>query len=70
MDKSTNRVLRNRIGTDAPNDLEAFWMPFTDNRGSSAHRALLARAKDMHYYTATDGRARRQRRAVVRRCRA
>ena len=39
-----------------PNDLSAFWMPFTDNRGFKARPRLLASAKDMHYFTA-DGRA-------------
>jgi beta-alanine--pyruvate transaminase len=38
------------------NDLSAFWMPFTDNRGFKARPRLLARAKDMHYYT-PDGQA-------------
>ncbi|HEY2482925.1 MAG TPA: aminotransferase class III-fold pyridoxal phosphate-dependent enzyme, partial [Caulobacteraceae bacterium] len=43
---------------DAPtvNSLEAFWMGFTNNRAFKADPRLLARAKDMHYYT-TDGRA-------------
>jgi beta-alanine--pyruvate transaminase len=39
----------------APNDLDAFWMPFTANRAFKASPRLLARAKDMHYWTA-DGR--------------
>ncbi|HLH96862.1 MAG TPA: aspartate aminotransferase family protein [Xanthobacteraceae bacterium] len=39
----------------APNDLEAFWLPFTSNRAFKAAPRLLARAKDMHYYT-PDGR--------------
>ena len=34
-----------------PNDLEAFWMPFTANRAFKARPRLIARAKDMHYYT-------------------
>ncbi|MDQ2859385.1 MAG: aspartate aminotransferase family protein [Pseudomonadota bacterium] len=38
------------------NSLDAFWMPFTNNRGFKAHPRLLARAKDMHYFT-PDGRA-------------
>jgi beta-alanine--pyruvate transaminase len=38
-----------------PNSLDAFWMPFTNNRAFKAHPRLLARAKDMHYYT-PDGR--------------
>ena len=40
----------------APNDLDAFWMPFTANRSSRRRRASSQRSKDMHYYTA-DGRA-------------
>ena len=39
-----------------PNDLSAFWMPFTDNRGFKARPRLLASAKDMHYFT-PDGQA-------------
>ena len=33
-----------------PNDLEAFWMPFTPNRAFKKAPRLLLRAKDMHYY--------------------
>ncbi|HEY2135729.1 MAG TPA: aspartate aminotransferase family protein, partial [Xanthobacteraceae bacterium] len=39
----------------APNDLEAYWMPFTSNRAFKQAPRLIARAKDMHYVT-TDGR--------------
>src|ERR1700730_2573088 len=39
-----------------PNDLEAYWLPFTPNRAFKAAPRLIARAKDMHYYT-PDGRA-------------
>src|SRR5271166_4039320 len=42
--------------TAVPNDLEAYWMGFTPNRAFKASPRLIARAKDMHYYT-TDGRA-------------
>ena len=35
----------------APNDLEAFWMPFTANRQFKAQPRLLARAEGMHYTT-------------------
>ena len=38
-----------------PNDLAAFWMPFTANRQFKKAPRLLAGAKDMHYYT-DDGR--------------
>ena len=37
-----------------PNDLEAFWMPFTANRQFKAAPRLLVSAKDMHY-VAADG---------------
>jgi beta-alanine--pyruvate transaminase len=40
----------------APNDLEAFWMPFTANRAFKKNPRLVVRAKDMHYYK-PDGRA-------------
>ncbi len=39
-----------------PNDLAAYWIPFTPNRAFKAAPRLIARAKDMHYYT-PDGRA-------------
>jgi len=39
-----------------PNDLEAFWMPFTSNRSFKKQPRIVVRAKDMHYYTA-EGRA-------------
>ena len=42
--------------TAVPNDLEAYWLPFTSNRAFKAAPRLIARAKDMHYYT-PDGRA-------------
>ncbi len=35
-----------------PNDLEAFWMPFTANRAYKKRPRIVVRAKDMHYYTA------------------
>ena len=38
-----------------PNDLEAFWMPFTDNQQFKSAPRLLVGAKDMHY-TTHDGR--------------
>ncbi|MGN6411257.1 MAG: aspartate aminotransferase family protein [Nitrobacter sp.] len=39
----------------APNDLAAFWMPFTANRAFKASPRLIAGAKGMHYFS-TDGR--------------
>ncbi len=38
-----------------PNDLDAFWMPFTANRQFKKAPRMLVSAKDMHYTTA-DGR--------------
>src|SRR2546429_1604881 len=42
--------------TAVPNDLSAFWLPFTPTRAFKAAPRLIARAKDMHYYT-PEGRA-------------
>ena len=36
---------------EIPNDLAAFWMPFTSNRAFKKRPRLIARSKDMHYYT-------------------
>ncbi|MGR7994884.1 MULTISPECIES: aspartate aminotransferase family protein [unclassified Xanthobacter] len=54
-------VLDDRAGStasvaDVPNDIDAFWMPFTANRAFKKRPRLVARAKDMHYYT-PEGRA-------------
>src|ERR1700719_1127011 len=46
----------NRRSATVPNDLEAFWVPFTPNRAFKRAPRLIARAKDMHYYT-PEGRA-------------
>ena len=35
-----------------PNNLEAFWMPFTANRQFKKHPRMFVAAKDMHYTTA------------------
>ena len=44
------------ITTPPPNNLEAFWMPFTANRAVQGQTPrMLARAEGMHYFT-TDGR--------------
>jgi beta-alanine--pyruvate transaminase len=45
-----------RKAVSVPNDLDAFWMPFTPNRAFKRSPKLIARAKDMHYFT-PDGRA-------------
>jgi beta-alanine--pyruvate transaminase len=44
-----------KSSTAIPNDLSAFWMPFTANRAFKKRPRMLAGAKDMHYFT-TDGR--------------
>ncbi|HQY44307.1 MAG TPA: aspartate aminotransferase family protein [Paracoccaceae bacterium] len=36
----------------APNDLNAFWMPFTSNRQFKKNPRMFVAAKDMHYTTA------------------
>lgn len=41
--------------TASPNDLRAFWMPFTANRQFKSAPRMLVAAEDMHY-TAADGR--------------
>jgi beta-alanine--pyruvate transaminase len=41
--------------SSAPNDLAAFWMPFTANRAFKQHPRMLVSARDMHY-VAADGR--------------
>ncbi len=46
--------MSNRLNV-APNDLSAFWMPFTANRQFKKAPRMLVAAKDMHY-TASDGR--------------
>ncbi len=49
-------VARQTAPVSAPNDLEAFWMPFTANRAFKARPRMISRAKEMHYYT-PDGKA-------------
>jgi beta-alanine--pyruvate transaminase len=39
------------LRAEIPNDLAAFWMPFTSNRAFKQRPRLIARSKDMHYYT-------------------
>ena len=40
-----------RLAEARPNDLEAFWIPFTPNRSFKKAPRLITRAKDMYYYT-------------------
>ncbi len=44
------------IDADIPNDLEAFWLPYTPNRSFKKNPRMIVRAKDMFYYT-PEGRA-------------
>ena len=46
--------MSNRLNV-TPNDLRAFWMPFTANRQFKKNPRMFVGAKDMHYTTA-DGR--------------
>jgi beta-alanine--pyruvate transaminase len=49
---SALRVVGDDAATTAiPNDLQAFWMPFTANRSFKARPRMVARAKDLYYYT-------------------
>ncbi len=41
----------NELSSARPNNLDAFWMPFTANRAFKQAPRLLARAEGMHYYT-------------------
>ncbi len=43
------------LDRNAPNDLNAFWMPFTSNRQFKKNPRMFVAAKDMHY-TTSDGR--------------
>ena len=46
--------MSNRLNPQ-PNDLRAFWMPFTANRQFKQNPRMLVGAKDMHF-TTSDGR--------------
>ncbi len=43
------------LDRNTPNDLNAFWMPFTSNRQFKKNPRMFVGAKDMHY-TTSDGR--------------
>src|SRR5262245_54950504 len=47
----STQSVRKPVSTAVPNDLEAFWMPFTANRAFKARPRMVSRAKDMHYFT-------------------
>jgi beta-alanine--pyruvate transaminase len=44
-------VAPRQVATAVPNDLEAFFVPFTPNRAFKKAPRLIVRARDMHYYT-------------------
>jgi beta-alanine--pyruvate transaminase len=52
--KAMEKMMSNRLNS-TPNDLRAFWMPFTANRQYKKEPRLFVGAKDMHY-TTHDGR--------------
>ena len=39
------------MSANAPNDLAAYWMPFTANRAFKQAPRMLGRASGMHYFT-------------------
>ena len=41
----------NEIAPPRPNNLDAFWMPYTANRAFKAAPRMLAKAEGMYYYT-------------------
>jgi beta-alanine--pyruvate transaminase len=51
---ATENTMSNRLNA-TPNDLSAFWMPFTANRQYKKEPRMFVKAKDMHY-TTHDGR--------------
>jgi beta-alanine--pyruvate transaminase len=53
---SSAATLRPAAVPQTPNDLAAWWLPFTPNRSFKARPRLTSGAKGMHYYT-PDGRA-------------
>ena len=53
MPNSALRV-RSSSWSSVRNDIESFWLPFTANRAFKARPRLIARAKNMHYYTSED----------------
>ncbi len=38
------------VPATAPNDLAAYWMPFTANRAFKRTPRMVVGAKDMHYF--------------------
>ena len=56
MEPKSKSAAAAEVGAGLPNDLQSFWLPFTPNRAFKRAPRLIARAKDMHYFT-PDGRA-------------
>ena len=57
---STRKPAMSRRHAPAPNDLRAFWMPFTANRQFKQAPRMFVAAEGMHY-TTSDGRTRARR---------
>ena len=45
------QTLRAANDVASPNNLDAWWLPFTANRSFKQRPRMLARSKDMHFYT-------------------
>jgi beta-alanine--pyruvate transaminase len=54
--------MSNRLNP-TPNDLRAFWMPFTANRAFKSNPRMIAGAKDNHYFTPQGRRSSTERQA-------
>ena len=53
--RTLQEVAISNARASVPNDLEAYWLPFTSNRAFKRAPRLIARAKDMHYFTPEGG---------------
>jgi beta-alanine--pyruvate transaminase len=56
VERLSKSAASSKAGAGLPNDLQSLWLPFTPNRAFKRAPRLIARAKDMHYFT-PDGRA-------------
>src|SRR5271169_2136019 len=48
---TTAAAVKPAARVEVPNDLEAFWLPFTPNRAFKKRPRLISKSKEMHYYT-------------------
>ena len=51
MAQGQNTAQKSTLSSAVPNDLEAFFMPFTANRQFKKNPRLLVKAKGVHYWT-------------------